>query len=67
MAIVISVTTAAIKAIEEHVRTPEDEEAVIYVGKVTLRMYYHFLEGVFDKFEREQAELRELERVARLA
>jgi pyrroloquinoline quinone (PQQ) biosynthesis protein C len=48
---------AAVKAIEEHVRDGEDREAVIYFGKATCRMYYHFLEGVFDKFEREQARL----------
>lgn len=48
---------AAIKAIEEHVRTEEDREAVIYFGRATCRMYYHFLEGVFDRFEREQEEL----------
>jgi pyrroloquinoline quinone (PQQ) biosynthesis protein C len=45
---------AAIKAIEAHVRTDEDKEAVTYFGKATLRMYYHFLEAVFEKFEREQ-------------
>jgi len=57
---------AAIKAIEEHVKTDEDKEAVIYFGKATCRMYYHFLEGVFDKFEREQEQLRQLERTAQL-
>ena len=57
---------AAIKAIEEHVNTDGDKEAVIYFGKATCRMYYHFLEGVFDKFEREQEQLRQLERTAQL-
>ena len=57
---------AAIKAIEEHVNTDGDKEAVIYFGKATCRMYYHFLEGVFDKFEREQEQLRQLERPAQL-
>ena len=31
---------AAIKAIEEHVNTDGDKEAVIYFGKATCRMYY---------------------------
>lgn len=52
-------SAAAIKAIETHVKTEEDEEAVTYFGRVTLRMYYHFLEGVFEKFERGQAELEQ--------
>ena len=48
---------AAIKAIEAHVKSDKDKEAVVYFGKATLRMYYHFLEGVFEKFERGQARL----------
>ena len=40
--------------IEEFVKTPEDQEAVLYFGVATCHQFYYVLEAMYERFLREK-------------